>query len=682
MNTRTLRFRTGAIYGFFAAILIGFIITLCFTQLVHGGEYAVLHTTSRSAVPISAARGVILDRNGVPLVENRSKTAIIFEHPFFPIRTEKAERNALLQSLITLFEKHNTPWIDNLPILIDKNGKLLFAPNREVDIVTLKSKEKLNLNPNATVEDCMHALVERYALTDYSTEDARKIASVIYEMERQNYSTSAPYTFADDVGEALVSIILENSAFYRGVRSEVVPDRFYPDGTIAPHILGRVAAINAEDYAKHKGEGYKLNDEFGASGIERSEEAYLRGKDGEKVVTNQSGIVESEVVKEAQQGDTVILTIDKELQEMIQERFPKYLSESTKRYNVPPAGAVVVLDVRNFEILACVTTPSYDISTYTEDLTELMKDPETPLYDRALLGSYEPGSTIKPSVALAALQEGLITPTYTYRCTGTYHYLDSKYKCAQVGLHGGRPINVVKALVDSCNSFFYDLGRQLGYEQVNAYRMAMGLGQKTGVELPESSGVMDSPERRNKMDQQWYPGYNIQTAIGQNNLFTPIQIAVYTGTIANNGTRYRAHFVQSIRKAATNEVVKANTPTVLGTTGVDVAYYQSVKQAMYQLGTNPSSTAGRYFKNLPVEVAAKTGTSQVVRKIDGKDTLISNGIFISFAPFDNPEIAVIAVGEGCKSSEPTIPTVRDIYEYYFTGGSRVPPPQAENTLLG
>jgi penicillin-binding protein 2 len=226
------------------------------------------------------------------------------------------------------------------------------------------------------------------------------------------------------------------------------------------------------------------------------------------------------------------------------------------------------------------------------------------------------------------------------------------------------------------------MGRLLGYEKLNTYRMAMGLGQKTGTELPEENGVMDSPERRALLNQQWYAGYNIQTGIGQNNLFTPLQIAVYTATVANSGTRYRAHFIRSIRDAVTMEPVQVNTPEVLGETGVNQEYYNLVKSAMLYLGTNPNGMVGRYFKNLPVKVGAKTGTSQVVRTIDGVPTKITNGIFISFAPFDKPEIAVIAVGEGCNNSEPTVPIVRDIYAYYFGTMDSVAKGQIEADLLG
>lgn len=686
MNLKNLNRRTGLLVGLLVAIMAGFVVTLAKVQIIDGDEYTGIKGISTSSVPIHAARGMILDRNGIPLVENTPSVSVVFEHPFFPERQTRegqARRNELLASLIALFEEHKTPWIDMLPIGLNDKGEALFLPDMDAEISEMKSAERLKLNDYATAQNCMDALTERFALQGYDPVMTRKIASVQYNMWRLGYDMSTPYTFAEGVDELLVSRIKESSMLYTGVMTEIVPIRCYADGSLAPHVIGRVGAISANDYAAHKEEGYKLNDVFGADGIERAAESWLRGKDGLKqVMVDSDGNATVEVVEPAVQGNTVVLTMDSRLQRMIQDRFPKYLQEfKDKRANVPIAGAVVVLDVNSFEILACVSYPYYDLTNFATDFAALNADPTTPLWDRALRGAYEPGSTIKPSGALAALQEGLITENYTFYCGGSYKYLDTKYKCGQAYLHGGKPINVVRAINDSCNSFFYEMGRMLGYERLNTYRMSMGLGQKTGVELPEENGVMDSPDRRALLNQLWYPGYNIQSGIGQNNLFTPIQIAVYTATLANSGTRYRAHFVQSVRDPASLGPVKLNTPEVLGETGIAKKNYDLVRQAMGQLGQS-NGISGKYFKGLPVKVASKTGTSQVVREIDGVKQQINNGIFISYAPVDKPEIAVIAVGEGCSGSEATIPIIRDIYAYYFGTTDSLDRGQGEGELLG
>ena len=688
MNLHKLNIRTFTLLGLLLAVLAGFGITLVNVQLVHGKEYAQRNNLSSALQPIPAARGVILDRSGFPLVVNESTLSIVFEWPFFPSSEQQEERNRVLASLIALFEENGAEWIDMLPIGLDAAGAAYYLPDRERDIAQLKGKDFLGLNDYATAQNCLDALIEKYELQAYGEDTARKIASVQYNMLRLDYGKGSPYTFAKNVTESLKSRVKENNVLYRGVQAEIVPVRRYTDGTLAPHVVGRVAAISPEDYAAHKGtdSAYKITDEYGNSGIERAAEPYLRGKTGEKTVSlnTETGEASETIDRAAAQGDTVILTIDSDMQKLIEENFSKHLYQHRdKRFSeIPPAGAVVVMDVRSGEILACVSYPGYDISTYQENLAALNSDANGPLWNRALRSTYEPGSTIKISVALTALQEGIIDENFYLRCTGVYLYRDMTFHCPQVYLHGGKPVNVVRALVDSCNSFFYDMGRQLEYEKINYYRLAMGLGQKTGVELPEASGVMESPEQHNTAANPWYPGYNLQTAIGQGNLFTPLQMAVYTSTIANGGTRYKAHLIQSIRKAGTNDLVKAFPPEAMGTTGVEKAHYETVRRAMLELGSGrPLNTPGKYFTDLPVKVCAKTGTSQVRRMVNGKMMDVTNGLFISFAPYDNPEIAVVAIGEGCKTSEPVVPIVADVYKYYFGSLNQMERPQEENVLL-
>ena len=681
MDLHKLNARTAAIIGLLLAVFAGFGITLFTVQIVHGEEIALRGTLSQSTAPIPAARGVILDRNGLPLVTNEPSLSVVFEAPFFP--GEGPARNELLASLIQLFEENDLEWIDQLPIALDKDGaNPSFIEDRKDsarDIALLKSGDFLDVNEYATAGDCMEQLVRKCGLEEYDAAAARKIGSVQFNMFRLQFSGSNPYTFAKEATDKVKSKIMENSAFYQGVETVLVPVRSYVYPTVAPHIIGRVGSISRQDYEAHKDEGYKLNDEFGDFGIERAAEPWLRGTAGTKTVTRSHAGETSTEIQPAEQGDTVVLTIDKDLEALIQDVFPKYMAEaSSQRFSdIPIAGAVVAIDVRTFEILACVSYPGFDITRYAMDISDFNKDETRPLFNRALEGQYEPGSTGKISVALAALQERAITEGSTVFCNGTYRYLDHSFNCPQVYMHPGVNVNVTRAIVDSCNCFFYDMGRRLGFRQINAYRQAMGLGQKTGVELPEKAGVMDSPDYRTAHGQQWYAGNNILTAIGQGNLFTPVQIAVYAATVANGGDRYQARFIRSVRKAGTNEVVENFAPKLLNNTGVEKQYYELVRRAMRDMANNPRSSPLRYFKDLPVQVACKTGTSQVYR--NGKK--YNHGIFISFAPYDNPEIAVIAVGEGCRSAMPVIPTVRDVYQYYFGNLDQMKKPQPENALL-
>lgn len=664
------------------AVILGLVFLLFFCtlfriQIIDAPLYASAGSVSSRTSVIPATRGEILDRNGNPLVTNRQGNAIVFESTGFP-KTD-SERNALIYSLIRLFEYSHEEWTDNLPILLDERGVYVFEEDREYDIAIMKSRDMLNLNDYATAQNCMDALISMFSLEEYNPSYARKIASVRYEMKRLAFSASYPYTFADDVSTKLVAKIMENSAYYRGVTAEIVSCREYTDGTIAPHILGIVGPISAEEYAARKDDGYGMNDVIGKSGLESAEESYLKGKDGTRLVTtNADGSKKVTVMTPPKQGDTIVMTIDSHLQKVVQESLERTLNSISKP--IPSAGAALVIKVNTGEVLACAPYPSYDNNTYTEDYEKLAADKDgNPLYNRALLSTYEPGSTIKMSVALAALEEGVIDEDTRVYCDGTYTYLEQDFKCEQA--HTTSYQNVITALCESCNSFFYDCGKNLGYAKINEYRTMLGLAQKTGIELSESIGSMDSPEFRASLNQPWYAGYNIQTAIGQGNLFTPIQLANYCAIIANGGTRYRLHFIKSIKSYDYSETVLENVPEVLGKAGFREENLDLVKRGMYRFCK--VGYGARYFRELPVDVAGKTGTSQAVwTGSDHRRIKINNAFFVSFAPYDDPEIALCLVGEGVSTSTSLLPIATDIYNYYFSADGSVGNAPAENTLIG
>ena len=657
-------------------IFLVFFCTLVKIQIIDAEKYSAAGSVSSRMSVIPATRGEILDRNGNPLVTNRQGNSIVFESTNFP--TSDSERNALIYSLIRLFEVNGEEWTDNLPILYEK-GRFLYEDDREYDISVMKGRDLLNLNDYATPQNCMDALISMFGLEDYKPEDARKIASVRYEMKRLAFSASYPYTFAEDVSTKLVAKIKENSAYYRGVTAEIVSYREYADGTIAPHVLGVVGAISAEEYAERKDEGYGMNDVIGKSGLESAEEKYLRGVDGKRIVTTNADGSKTTAVKEPpRQGCTVITTLDSHLQKVVQDALGEILTNISTP--IPTAGAAVVLKVNTGEVLACATYPSYDNSTYTEDYDKLAKNRDAnPLYNRALLSTYEPGSTIKMSVALAALEEGVIDEDTRVFCYGTYNYLGQSFKCEQA--HSTSYQNVITALCESCNSFFYDCGKNLGYAKMNEYRTMLGLAQKTGIELSEAIGVMDSPEYRASLNQPWYAGYNIQTAIGQGNLFTPIQLANYCAIIANGGTRYSLHFIKSIKSYDYSETILEKQAEVLGKCGFREENLALVKRGMYRFCK--VGYGAKYFRELPVDVAGKTGTSQAVwTGSGGRRVKINNAFFVSFAPFEDPEIALCIVGEGVSASTSLLPIATRIYDYYFAAGGAVDNAPPENKLIG
>ena len=694
MNLQKLRLRTFVIIGLIVIMLSGFIAQLFVQQIVRGDYYVNVGQVVTSTAPIPAARGVILDRHGIPLVYNETSTALVFEAPFFPsrenenaaYRPQQAIRNALLVELIALFAQHDAQWLDMLPIYLDENGNPQFEEYREDDIAAMKDRAFLHMNDWATAQDVFVALIARFDLHDFELEFARQVASVQYNMWRMEYRLGVPYIFAHDVSSEIVSHVLENHQTFPGVRTQTVPARQHLSGMLAPHILGRVTGINAVDHARHRDSErpYRLTDDYGAFGIERAAQPDLRGQEGVMTITvnHNTGQTTQEITTPPQPGNTVVTTIDSGLQAMIEEFFPRSMHANPARRHpgVAVGGAVVVMCTRTFEVLASVSYPSFDITEYAVNFADLHADPRTPLLNRALMGAYEPGSTIKASMSLAALQEGIITPQWSIRCTGVYHFGGTTFRCPQVNLHRGNPVNVRRAMVDSCNFFYYHMGRQLRYAQINAYRMAQGLGVPTGVELPEALGVMDSPEFRASRGQTFYEGLNLLTAIGQGNLFTPIQLAAHTATIANFGERRSASFIHAVRRPGTNELIRVNNPEVLSRSGIERRHYELLHDIMRDSANHPGTLVQRYFSNLPVRVAGKTGTSEVYRVINGRNTLTSNGLFISFAPYDNPEIAVIAIGEGGRGSAIVIPTVAAIYDYWFNQ-NHLEAPARENVLL-
>ena len=497
-------FSKGRLIASLSAIFLIFVVfafTLFKIQVIDAEKYASVRSVSKRSV-VSAARGEMLDRNGTPLVSNRQGNSVIFESADFPKTDE--ERNELIFSLIKLFELNGEEWIDNIPLLYLPTGTLMFEADREYDISVMKGKDLLSLNDYATPENCMDELIRMFSLESYSIEDARKIASVRYEMKRLAFSENYPYKFAEDVSTQLVSKIKENSNYYRGVNVEIESYREYNDGEIAPHVLGLVGPISAEEYAELKDDGYGLNDIIGKSGLEGAFESYLKGTAGEKTVyTNPDGSKRTEITKEPEQGNTIITTLDMNLQKVVQDSLARVLDSIYKP--IPSAGAAVVIKVNTGEVLACATYPTYNNETYNEDYEKLIADKDSnPLYNRALLSTYVPGSTIKMSVAIAALEEGIIDGETQVFCDGSYKYLDQNFKCEQA--HTTSFQNVITALCESCNSFFYDCGAKLGYAKMNEYRTMFGLGQKTGIEISESVGVMDSPEYRASLNQNWYEG--------------------------------------------------------------------------------------------------------------------------------------------------------------------------------
>lgn len=653
------------------AIALGFSATLYNIQITNHEYYASKNNTIKTyTVPIEAARGEIVDRNGNALVTNRQANSIILDAAYFPAGSENERRNEILLHLIQLFEQNDEEFAQNLPLKVGKGGKIAFTDDEEA-IETMKSPDMFHLQGYATAQNCYDAMIEKYGLENYDTKTALKIGNIRYELTRLLFSISNPVTIAEEVSNETVAAIKEDQERYLGADVQVVTHREYTDSTLAPHILGTVRKINAEEYKELKDSGYGIHDQIGESGIELAKESELRGTPGEKTITiDNDGNVTEEITKEPIQGDTVVLTIERDLQALAQKELEK-VCVKTDAYN--SGGAVVVENVKSGEVLAAASYPTFDLADYYDKYETLATDPRRPLWNRFALGTYAPGSTFKPMMACASMEEGIINRGSTFVCGGLFKYYDQTFQCLRKTAHGYE--NVETALRDSCNIFFYNCAERLGIAKMNEYASLFGLGEKTGVEITESAGVLAGPEEREAAGGIWQSGDTIQAAIGQSdNLFTPLQLSNYCATVANGGTRYQMHFVKSLINNKTGSVNEtgAKAEEVIE---LKDSTLSAVHSGMRMVATNGAPST--IFNAMDTKVACKTGTSQVY--VNGVKK--NNGFLTSYAPYNNPEISIASVVEMAGSGTETAEITSSIINYWYSNNTDEKTNQQTGVLL-
>jgi penicillin-binding protein 2 len=649
--------------------LIVFIVDLMKLQIVDGASFLQKsNLKSYKSVPIGATRGEILDRFGRPLAQNRMGFSIVIDKAFLDTKNE----NIILYELIKIVEAANEGYSNSTPISLTKPYQ--YTVGKKDDVKRLLTD--LELDANATADQAMTALYKKFDISGIPEADACKVASVRYEMIRRNFSLLSPFTFAQDVSINTVTRVKEHSVDLLGVNITTNPIREYVNGIIAPHVIGSVGPIYAEEYASLKGLGYSYDDIVGKQGIEKAMEEYLRGQDGDRSIEqSRTGVVtQDKVTKEPIPGDTVILTIDERLQEVAQNSLAKVIAQiaQTGKGALASSGACAVVDVRNGEILALATYPSYDLNSYITNYSSLVQNPDKPLFNRAILGVYAPGSAFKLSTALAGLESGAINAKFTVNCTHKYTFF-SDYQPTCESWHG--TTDLIRALKVSCNFFFFDVSRRTGIKEMNKYGKLLGLGQPTGIELPENTGILAGPDYRNAHDLGvWNPGDTIQAGIGQSdNLFSPLQLANYVATIANGGTRYQAHLVKSVNSYDFNKVIVDDTPKIMDKVPVSKDNWNLIMKGAHGVTEEVGGTAYYIFKNFPIDVGGKTGTAEVPHG--------TNGIFVGFAPFDKPEIAVAVVVEHGTTGGSTAPVVLDIMKQYFLNKGDTDKPIPEGQLI-
>lgn len=639
------------ITGVIIVVLI-ILIRLMTMQIVEGESYRSYLTEGYSVTKtIEASRGDIVDRYGRPFATN----AVCYDITFDKNNIVKDSENSVILELIAILEENEEEWIDNLPL--SKEAPFEYTGTESA---RTKLRKHLDLAEFASADDVVFRLKEKYGLEEMSDEDFRKVAGVRYEMDRVGYNYMTPYVFAKDVSTVTINIISEHSYYFQGIDITESYTREYPNGDVAPHIIGLTGRIYEEEYAELDKSVYGINDIIGKSGLESAFESTLKGKDGKMKITYdaEGEIISEEIIEEAIPGATVVSTIDMDLQRVTYNALEKQIlnlrnTAEAGKGRESEGGVAVVIEVGSGEILAAANYPSYDLSSYYEDYSELLATDYTPLFNRAAEGLYAPGSTFKPVVATAALQLESITARSTVDCQHVYTYF-TDYQPTCLGHHGR--IDVRHALGYSCNIFFYEIGRIIGINNIRQYAYYYGLGEPTGIEIKERTGQVSNPDWASDNGIYWNNGDVLQASIGQGySLFSPIQMANYVATIANKGVRVNAHFVKSINSHDFSEVLYETPVEVISDMNMTDYTYETVLSGMLQ---SSQDSSGFVWGDFGIDVASKTGTPQTTTKT-------VNSTFICFAPADDPQVAIAVIIEKGWQGYTAAPVAKEILQYYF-----------------
>lgn len=660
----------------FSAILLIFVYYLIQIQIVDRQVYQEkLIKVGEQVRTVDAPRGEILLADGTAIVKNITTKNIRFD----AAKMGEAGRNETILKLSQLLAQNGDAWIDTIPI--SYNEPFLFLEDTgdgKIEAKIARLKSDLKLQQYATVDDVMNKLIEQFEIPEeFTPQQKRIIAGVRYEMLSAGFSDKVFYTFAEDVStETSITISEGGNIDYPGVDVIDAASRQYTDGTLMPHLLGRVTPLYKEDYEKILEEGltyndiglkgYTYDDVIGQGGLEAAFEEELRGTRGTSMI--QKDYNTGEVVDAEEQapipGNSIQTTIVPELQKVAQDSLLKNIlycqsgAYSGKAINAN-AGAVIVIEVETGNILAMAQYPSYDITEYSSHFSELSANPEKPLLNRSLNGVYAVGSTFKPLIGIAGISEGVITSDSVVYCNRTYsYYTDYQPKC--LSAHGNRTVKT--ALQVSCNIFFYDTGRLLGIDKIDSYSKSFGFGEATGIEVTESIGNRANPERAEELGVKWNPGDVLQASIGQSyNQFTPLQMANYAATIARDGERLETHLVKKILSYDGTEIVEEIKPVVVDQVKNNNNAFATVKEGMI-LASGTGGTSLSSWSGFPYSVASKTGTPQL-----GQAETHVNSTYIAFTPVEDPDIAIFVLIENGWHGYTGSPVARDVANAYYFG---------------
>ena len=705
MNQQPDQFNRFRVLSALSLAVLGIYLVVLFNiQVVHHEDYLAKSTQTITRVEtVTASRGIITDRSGRTLVSNQYAYSLTFD----PSLLKAGEnQNAAILRLLQLCREQGVDWEDNLPLsqsdsprftvdaltdtqksyflaylrnlkparellaaYVRRNPSLLKEPAKGETALDPASAKDADLLKQTKASALSNTLLLKAGITpakllewmredmdvdsSCSQEDARLILGVRYELQlRKLGANNNPYILVENVDVEFCSLISDGA--FQGAQVSRTSTRAY-ETTYAAHVLGLVGAIS--DYTDElKEAGYKASDTIGISGAESAFEEYLRGTDGKRVTSvNSDGKITGEYYKtEPRSGYTVELTLDLDLQQAVENTLSVKVAQLNEKDGLESRGAgAAVIKVGTGEVLALASYPTYDLSTYRQDFTELSADPAKPLFNRATSTPYAPGSTLKPATAVAALESGVTTPSETVFDPGYWMYPSTTWKvptyCWNHSGHGR--VNATSAITNSCNTYFMEMGYRMGLDTLNEYYSDFGLGEPTGIEIGESTGR----QAVNEAGQDQAPW----AAFGQaNQEYTPLQLANYIATLVSGGKHCPAHLLKSVKSYDNSEIIATGSTEPLNTISISDSTLQAVKKGMLGYTTNGGSVAVP-FRNCVVSAGAKTGTAQI-------GGAMKNGVFVAFAPYDEPEIAVALVLENADAGAVLASTAVDIINSYFS----------------
>ena len=641
-------------------------------QIIHGEEYREQSNTrlTRESTAV-AARGSILDRNGNPIVEN----SMGFSLELYKSKVDNQTLNTTILNIVDVLEKNEDSYKDSFPIKINEEEQYYFDFDTDEKAINWKKKMKLDEKLNA--QQCIQQLKEKYEIQFDNIYQIRKVLAVRYQILQDGYSTTKSIVISNNISRKSALEFNERSENFPGVSVVVEPIRQYTSGNLASHVVGTIGKISEVK------DGYNANDYIGKTGIEYLFEKYLKGQDGTKQIDMSVDGTNTEeyVTQDAVEGSDVVLTIDANLQKVTEQALSNNIQKINsggfgKKY-ATNSGAAIVMNVKTGEVLSMASYPDFNPQDFVGGISaenwEKYNTEDTPQVNKTMQTAYAPGSIFKMVTAIAGLESGAITTKETINDTGVYPKYTNPKCWIYTDYHKGHGrLNVSGAIQHSCNYFFYETADRMGIDTLAKYAKYFGLGTKTGIELPnETSGTLASKEtKQNLYNEQWYAGETLSAAIGQSyNSFSLVQIAKYISMLANGGNKIQPTIVEKIINSDGTEVSREEIQNYIKEkAGIadenqeDISISQdnlrAILEGMESVTDDQGGTAYSIFKNFAISVGGKTGSAET-------STGKVNAWFVGFAPYDDPQIAVVVLVENGGHGYYTAEAVKEIIEQYF-----------------